>query len=163
MPFVFVADISDFLWHVAPAFTGALTAAIISGWFLQNYFVARANEAAFIDFLIEQLDQLRADGFEYWMLDVREGSSAEKKKLKQLGRCLEVKLKGAVKSVTAALGDFKAKYECKTDFDGLMMDVSDACTGGNFESDERPSDPSRNMVIINAINRVKSELLRRKV
>ena len=149
----------DFLYHISPA----LVAVLGTGILVQKFFVSRANQASFIDFLIKELDELRIDSLGYWTLDCTEGEVADKEEKRARAKFLEQKMKGSIKSLSGQFEYFSARYDKKTDFRALVGEVSDACTGGDFEVATKKADSSRYMVIINAINRIKSELLRKKL
>ena len=142
----------SFLRYVSPS----VIAVILGGFIFQQYFVARANECSFIDYLITGLDELRSDVFEYWSLDVNA-------KNRNQARFLEAKIKGAIKSLTSELRSYSQRYCSRTDFGPLMIEVSDACTGGQFEVAERSADSGRYLSVVNSLHRVKYELMRRKL
>jgi len=145
--------ILDFLYHISPE----LIAVILGGIFIQLFFVRRANEAELINFLIKELDELRTDALEYWNLD------CSKLDQKPRARILEQKIKGAFKSLASDLNHYSSRYHKKLEHEKLMSEVADACTGGQFEGATRPSEPARYIMVINTINRIKSELMRRKL
>lgn len=142
--------LGGFLYHISPQ----LVAVILGGLIIQKFFVSRANEAALIDYLMKELDSLRSDALEYWNLDCKNGGVECKEK----ALVLEQKLKGGIKSLTSELGQYSRRYRKKADFRILMVEVSDACTGGNFECAKRTRDRQRYLMVVNTINRVKSEL-----
>jgi hypothetical protein len=154
--FEFCQKLLDFLYYISPA----LVTVLLGGFILQKFFISRANEAALIDFLIRELDELRTLSLEYWNLDCSKDGKNEKS---QRARVLEQQIKGAIKSLTGELKYYSERYCKKNDFPNLMVEVSDACTGGQFESAKKIADCSRYLVVVNTINRVKSELIRRKI
>jgi hypothetical protein len=145
----FWAKVGDFVYHVSPA----LTTVILGGLIVQKFFVSRANEASLIDYLMKELDTLRSDALEYWSLDCKNGGAECKDK----AYVLEQKIKGAIKSLSSDLEHYSKRYQ-KKEFTALMVEVSDACTGGDFESKKRVRDRQRYLVVVNSINRVKAEL-----
>lgn len=148
-----------FLYHISPQ----LIAVLIGGLILQKFFVSRSNEAALIDRLIVELNELRSDALEYWNLDCTKGDKGEKDEKRDRARLLEQKIKGAVQGLTSDLRYYSRRYRRNTDFPPLMVEVADACTGGQFESANKIAETSRYLTVVNAINRVKSELIRMKL
>jgi hypothetical protein len=144
------SSIGDFLYHISPA----LVTVVVGGFILQRFFVSRANEAALIDYFMKELDSLRADSLEYWNLDCKAGGPECREK----AAILEQKMKGAIKSLSKELNQYSKHYRKKIDFVALMVEVSDACTGGEFESIKRTRDRGRYLMVVNAIHRVKAEL-----
>ena len=147
--------IEDVLRLVAPS----LVTVLLGAFFVQRFFVARANEASMIDFLIKELDELRTETLEYWTLP------SDTKENKQRQTVLAQKIKGSIKGLFSDVGYFCHRYCSKksTEMDKLLGEISDACTGGDFESANKKVDTGRYIIVINTINRVKSELLRRKL
>ena len=155
------SEIVSFLYHVSPA----LVMVVLGSFILQRFFISRSNEAAYIDFLFKELDELRADTLEYWNIDCTKGDKDQKTDKTDRTRILEQKIKGMIKSLTGELQYYCNRYckKRKEDFTGLMVEVSDACTGGQFESEKKTRDCGRYLIVVNSINRVKSELIRRKL
>jgi len=125
----------------------------------QRFFVSRANEGAMVDFMVGELRELQNDSLEYWTL------SADSTENKQRQTVLAQKIKGMIKSLSADCNYYCDRY-CKYklgELQSLLVEVSDACTGGDFESVRKKVDTGRYILIVNAINRVKSELHRRKL
>lgn len=148
-----MSKVLDFLYHISPD----ICAVILGGILVQWFFIRRANEAELIDFLIKELDELRSDALEYWNLDC--GKEHEKGR----ARVLEQKIKGAIKVLSSDLTYYAKRYHKKWEHDKLLVEVNDACTGGGFEVASRASEPNRYIMVINTINRIKSELMRRKL
>lgn len=149
----------DAITDVLRLITPSLVTVLLGAFVVQRFFVARANEAALIDFLIKELDELRADALEYWTLP----ADTKEHKLRKV--VLAQKIKGAIKVFSSDVGYFCHRY-CKkktAEMERLLVEVSDACTGGDFESSIGTVDPGRYISVVNTINRVKSELLRRKL
>jgi len=142
----------SYLRHVSPQ----VLAVIIGGVIFQRTLWLVPTSPRFIDYLIKGLDELRCDALEYWSMDVNA-------KNRDKARFLEAKVKGAVKSLTSEMKCFSQKYCRKTDFAPLMVEVSDACTGGAFESATRNADGGRHLMVVNSIHRVKWELMKRKL
>ncbi len=148
--------IGAFLWYIAPS----LVAVALGGLLVQWFFVRRANEAAFIDLLMKDLEMLRADSLEYWNT-LAEG--VDEKRRRQI---LAQKMKGTIKSLSADLRYYCRRYCARREREltELIAEISDACTGGEFESTpSKKTDNGRYLMIINAIHRLKSELFRRKL
>lgn len=124
-------------------------------YILQRYFVSKANEALFIDTLFDELNELKENSLEYWSID----------RLYPNPRSviLENKMKGAIRSISSDIR-FLGQKTNTDEFRNCLMEVSDACTGGSFESTPAgPPDPSRYLLVVNAVSRLKSELLRLKL
>jgi len=150
-----VSAILDLVRVMGPTFVTVFLGALI----IQRYFVSRSNQASFIDLMVRELDGLRDDSLEYWTLhsDSEDGKNRE--------AILAQKIKGAIKCLSADMHYFCDRY-CKGDkskVDELLMEISDACTGGTFESSPKPTDSGRYLLVVNAINRTRSELFKRKI
>jgi len=147
--------IGEFLWHVSPA----LVTVAIGAFALQKFFVRRANASSFVDAVIKDLEILKSDALEYWNID------PSHENLRPRCSVLEQKLKGAIKGICSDITYFCSKYR-KTDhlaLQNLLVDVADAATGGDFESQSRKPAPSRYIHIVNAINNLRSQLLMTKL
>ncbi|HEY5910060.1 MAG TPA: hypothetical protein VJA21_05590 [Verrucomicrobiae bacterium] len=123
----------DFLYYIAPQ----VLAVILGGLIFQRYWVARTNESALIDHLAKELDELRNDCLQYWNLDLKT------KENRPSGRILEQKIKGGIRNLNSDLRKYSERYCKKAKFDPLMVEVTDACTGGTFEGANRAPDPGR--------------------
>lgn len=153
----------------------------LGGFLVQRFFVRRANQAAFIDHLIEELVELRNESLDYWSKSTADDNRAE---IKQL----EGRMKGRIHSLVADLNYFRSAAEplrlkvakkigawmpvCLKRFlpDGeaptyvvSMLEVYDACTGDGFESEPHLEDATKYFSICSKISTVKSELLRIKL
>lgn len=150
-----VSTILDLVRVMGPTLVTVLLGALV----IQRYFVSRSNQAAFIDLMVRELDGLRDDSLEYWTLhaDSEDGKNKE--------TILAQKIKGAIRCLSADMHYFCDRY-CKGEkskVDELLMEISDACTGGTFESSPKPTDNGRYLLVVNAINRTRSELFKRKI
>ena len=145
--------IGRFIYHIAPA----LLSVLLGGLFVQRFFISRTNEAEFIDDLISRLSDLQNDALEYWNND---RGSHDKRDRSDL---LEQKIKGAIKSLAADFEYYSQRYCRHNEFTQEMSDLADACTGGNFESQVRKSESGRYIFVVNAVNKLRSHLLRRKM
>ena len=145
------------LFHILPA----LVTVGLGAWLIQRFFVSRANQAAFIDVLVGELDVIREDSLEYWT------NHQDANGKKDTTNPLTQKIKGSIKSVNSDLIYFCERYrlanEKKTHITTLMTDMADACTGGSFESKRKDTDKDRYLLIVNAINQLRSELFRMKL
>jgi len=153
-----VSTILDLVRVMGPTLVTVLLGALV----IQRYFVSRSNQAAFIDLMVRELDNLRDDSLEYWTLHA---VAANAKGREAREAFLAHKIKGAVKCLSADMNYFCDRY-CKADkakVAQLLMEISDACTGGTFESIHSPADSGRYFVVVNAINRARSELFQRKI
>ena len=151
----YVEALIEVLKVVAPS----LMTVLLGAFFVQRFFVSRANEATLVDFLIKELEDLRNDALEYWNL------GGDSKETKQRQSVLAQKIKGNLKALTSDVNYHCERYCRKNDskMKNLLINLHDLCTGGEFESSKKKVDTQRYIFIVNAINDVKSELLRRKL
>jgi hypothetical protein len=124
---------------------------------VQRFFVSRANEAAQVDYLIKELEELQRNTLEYWNLP----PAAEKTQ----GGLLTQKIVGGLKALASDMRYFCERYcKCQSKkMEVLLANLHDACTGGDFDTNRRKIEKQRYIVIVNSINAVKSELFRRKL
>jgi hypothetical protein len=142
----------DFLWHISPA----LVTVTIGAFALQRFFVRRANAGALVDAIVAELNDLKADALKYWNLEVKI------KEDKEAASLLEQKIKGSIKVLAA-----DSNYLCKKyggakklqEFEKLQMHIADAVTGGSFESQNRKVEAARYIMIVNAVNDMRSALM----
>ena len=146
--------IGGFLHHVSPALLALVGGSLI----VQRYFVRKANEANFIDAIIKDLEALKTDAISYWSKDP---TPAEKSGLESLAQ----KIVGAVKALNADLRAYSKRYcpKRESEFAQLIVELSDACTGGHFQTVKRKADSGRVLPITNCICRIKLELRKRKL
>jgi hypothetical protein len=154
--------IINYLIYVSPPVVGAVSGVLLGGYFVQRYWVRKANESALIEYLSKELHDLVDETLEYWSIDCS-GSGAEADRNRQQARKLEQKLKGAIKNLGSVLNHYSARYCPKQDFTPLLVELSDACTGGTFEQAKRPADPHRYLSVINTSHRVRAMLFERRV
>lgn len=145
----------DFLKAIAPSLITVLLGAFV----VQKFFVSRANEAALVDFLIKELEELRNDALEYWNL------VADSKEDRERQAMVAQKIKGNLKALSADLRFYCERYSRKHEahFSKLVTNLHDTCTGGDFESQRKKPDSQRYIIVVNAINGIKSDLLRQKL
>lgn len=152
---VYLEQLLKLLWHILPA----LITVILGAFVLQKYFVRKANASIFVDSILKELEGLRKDTLNYW----NEDDGADHKKFDILAQSI----KGAIKVIGSDISHFCDKYEedkaLKDQFNNLLVKLSDAATGGDFESPNRKRESGRYLVIVNAINDLKSELLQTKL
>ena len=154
----------DILCEILRLVVPPLVTVVFGAFVAQRFFVSRANEAAMADYMVRELNDLRKDALEYWT------QAPDAKDCKQRQMVLEQKIKGTIKGLSADINYYCQRY-CKTkagEMEKLLVEVLDACTGGEFESTKKKtengrSDNGRYIVIVNTISRVKSELHRRKL
>ncbi|HEY5036127.1 MAG TPA: hypothetical protein VII74_03235 [Chthoniobacterales bacterium] len=149
-----ISSVSGFLYQISPSLLTLLVGSLI----LQKFFVSKANEAAFIDNLVGRLDALQADALEYWATDSHPAGEPDTPL-----RILESRIKGGIKSLASDLAYYTERYGERHEFNRLLAELSDACSAGDFESTARKPDSARYILIVNAISRVRTELLRRKL
>ena len=145
--------LARFLYHISPA----LLTVLLGSLFVQRFFISRTNEAELIDDLLSRLGDLQNDALEYWNNDRGNREKQERSDL------LEQKIKGAIKSLAADFQYYSGRHCRKAEFDKEMADLADACTGGDFESQRRKSERGRYIFVVNAVSRLRSHLLRRKM
>ena len=152
--FIWLATIR-FLYYITPA----LVTVSLGAFLVQKFFVRRSNEAAMIDLLVREFDTLRNDAIDYW------SNLGRNSREKQQQVLMSQKIKISIKSIFSDLNYYCGRYCPKqaTEIKVLMMDVSDACTGGDFESLRKSGDEARYLLINNAINTARTALLRRKI
>jgi hypothetical protein len=148
--------IGEFLYHISPA----LIIVGIGACVVQRSFIKRANEASLIDHIVNELKQLEVVAVEYW--NIPSGKKAEEKRSIEL---LAQRIKSSVKSIGSDVMIYCVKYCSKktTEFQILVDGLCEACTGGDFESQKKTVDCGRYLKVSNAINRLKSDLIRRKL
>ena len=152
-------EVLVFLSSIIKIFGPSLITIGVGTLLVQKFFVARSNQAAFIDMLVRELDNLRADSLEYWSLH-----NEEKEDIKKQGILTE-KIKGAIRGLAGDFDYYSERY-CKGEkekMNKLLMEVADACTGGTFESKAHSADASRYLLVVNSTNRVRSELFKGKL
>jgi hypothetical protein len=142
------------LYHVSPALLALVGGSLI----VQRYFVTKSNEANFIDAIIKDLESLKTDTISYWS---RAPTPTEKSELEVLAQ----KIVGAVRALDADLRAYSKRYCSKreSEFAQLIVELSDACTGGQFQTVKRKVDSGRVLPITNCISRIKLELRKRKL
>jgi hypothetical protein len=150
------------LWNLIVYWSPSLVGVLVGGFIVQRYWVRKANESAIIDYLTKELSDLVDETLEYWSLDC--AGTTRRAELNRLeARRLEPKIKGAIKSINSVLRHYCRRYCSDVDFDPLMVEVNDACTGGNFEVSRRAADPHRFLTVVNATHRVREHLFERRV
>lgn len=148
-----IEPIGRFLYHISPA----LVAVALGSFVIQKFFVSRSNKAALIDCLIERLSSLEDDALEYWNLEYDTGEK------KNRGKVLEQKIKGGLKSLAADLTYYSGRYGNGEDFTPFLSELSDCCTGGDFESRVKKRDSARYIFVVNGASKLRSRLLRDKM
>lgn len=144
----------ELIIEVLKVAAGPLLGVLVGGYFLQKFFASRANEAQFIDYLEEQISELRTDAFAYWTLP--EGSSGIEASQK-----MKADIQGLYCDVMFYVKRYSPKEEEK--FMNAMVNILTACTGGGFECVNRTSDPERYMKITTAIHELKFMIFNRKL
>lgn len=147
-----------FLYHIAPPVCGVL----LGGWFLQRYWVRKANESAVIEYIAKELTDLVDNTLLYWSIDCS-GTGKEADALRKQAAQLAAKIKAGSHNLNAVLASYAAKYCRNTNFVPLWAEVHDACTGGDFEGAKRLPDPQRFARVVNTTHRVRWSLLERRV
>lgn len=143
------------IWHIAPS----LVTVIIGGLLLQRFFVGKANQAALIDALVKQMDQIQTDALEYWNLDIAVEANRPRTSV------LEQKIKGLLRALNADIDFFVSRYgkQNRVLFRRLLEDVHIKCSGGDFESKDRKIEPTQFLLIVNAVSNLKSALMMNKL
>jgi hypothetical protein len=153
-----LTGIGKFLYHVSPSLVGV----IAGGVFVQWYWVSRANESTLINYFSEELTDLTDETLEYWSLEYK-GDTKKDDESRQRAKVLEQRIKGSIKNLNSALGQYSRKYCNKTNFQPLVQEVQDACTGGTFEEATREADHSRYLSVVNTTHRLRWKLFERRV
>jgi len=148
----FALWIGPFLYHVSPA----LVTVALGAFAVQRFFVRKSNESALIDTYLEALESIASDALEYWNTDATAKNQKECRRLEQ-------RLVGNIRTLAVDLERYAARYCKKKKFAALMVEITDACTGGAFQTANRVADTGRYMLVLNSINRVKTELLAQKL
>jgi hypothetical protein len=164
---------------------------------IQRFFVSRANQASFIDYLVKELGLLRTDVAEYWtkQSDLKsEDAPAELVRSHALG----CKIKADLQSLACDLDHYRTRYLMGstarmflhlpklskflqnrfplitgwiTPFFvrqhpallSKLVEINDICTGGEFETRKIAVDIDRYFKACNAINDLRSVLLKEKL
>jgi hypothetical protein len=149
-----VSALGRLVWHVLPAFV------IVGGggFFINRFFVRKANLALLIDRVCGQLDLLAADCAEYWTKDQKSLKDGE-------ASTLEARIKGRVLHIGSVVRLADGKYPAgKTNPTArLILDLQDRCTGGEFEVSTRKADRARYLHAVNVMNRLSTQMLSRKI
>ncbi|HXC02242.1 MAG TPA: hypothetical protein VNU49_06285 [Opitutaceae bacterium] len=138
--------------EAAAAAVGALVEVVL-GWFLLSwFFVRKADLTALIERACDGLDQLKKDCAKYWLSEAIE--------LKESKRyLLEAKIKTGVLAVISAVLHIKGKYmNLPEEMRSRILDLQEACTGGDFERVERHRDLRRYMEIANKVHALQRSL-----
>jgi hypothetical protein len=145
----------DYLRHISPA----LITVIGGGYLLTRFFVGRANFAALVERTCEVLNQLCGDCAEYWCVDT---PSDDAEKIKH--SVLEGKIKAGVFQVNALVTLMGDKIpSLPTSIRAMILDLADACTGGEFESSSRKANKQQFMRIAINASKIAVELHRLKI
>jgi hypothetical protein len=135
----------------------ALTAVGVGGYFLNRFFVKKANLAALVERACDCLDELRQDCAEYWSVDFNAAKEAE-------FYVIEAKIKSHVLHVSSIVTHIYEKQgRIGVDLNECAVQLSDHCTGGTFETRDRKADRVRYMRIAGCINKTCSALQRLKL
>ena len=166
----------------AKLFIPPLTTVIGGGVLVQRFFVGRANQAAFVDHIVEELCELRNDALDYWAKTLTDET-------RDIVKQLEARIKGRVHSLVSDMNFFRKiekpihqralrwlhgkmlfcfrnpnpNYNDGPSYLIAMLDVYETCTDGDFETDDHQAEPSKYFAICSTISAVKSELLRVKL
>jgi hypothetical protein len=138
--------------EMAAAIVGSLVEVALGWYLLTLYFVRKADLTAVIARACDGLDELKKDCAKYWLRSAEE--------LKQPKRTLlEAKIKTGVLAVTSYTIHIRGHYgNVPDDARSKILDLQEACTGGDFETVGRPSNPGRYMRIVNTAHEVQREL-----
>lgn len=157
----------------------SVTTVVIGSLFIQRFFAHRANQASFVDHIIKELGELRDDSLKYWSTTKNTTNSDEMKQL-------EGRIRGRTQSLISDISYFREHHTSwsqralnfiRTEFPGFfedsednapnyitaMINVYEACTGEDFETDQHQADTSTYLAICLSISKTKSELMRVKI
>lgn len=133
-----------------------ITLAVGTFW-LNRFFVSRANLAALVERVCDALDALKDDCAEYWSVPYSDDRSSEL-------TVLEAQIKGRMQQISALVDLIQSKRpELSDQVRVLLVDLHDACTGGEFESKQRQADRGRFMRVVRIIYKIAVELQRLKI
>lgn len=168
--------IPEFVKLLAPS----ITTVILGGVVVQRIFVHRANQATFIDHLIGELSDLRNEALDYWSQST---TSENHPQMRQL----ESRVKGRVHALVMDLNNFRdtqtpaylrlrralteripfirmrISQEETPGYITAMIELFEACTGDDFESDSHSANPSKYFTICSRVSTIKSELIKVKL
>ena len=153
MLFNFATSILQFLHHIAPA----LVIVLGGGFFLQWYFAKRSNESALIDSILQRLDEIQNDSLQYCFPDwVGKNANPE---------LLDQRVKGNLRTVYSMIQIYSDRYfsKHKEELETFVSKIFELTTSGNFESEERESNPKNYIRITNTTNEIRKLLLHRKL
>jgi len=154
--------IGGYLVYISPPIFGSICGVIVGGYIIQRYWIRKANESVLIDYLTKELGDLVDETLEYWSLDCS-GTGAGPDEARKQARKLEPKIKAAIKNLGSVLRYYSDRYCCDIDFSQSMVEISDACTGGQFEVVKRSADSHRFLSVVNATTRIRSMLIGRRI
>lgn len=145
----------DFIISIFQSFVIVL----VGGFFLQKYFVKRANESALIDSIMRTLDEIREDSLQYWFSDSA-GKNVNPKLLAQ-------RIKGNLRTVYPMIQIYSDRYFPKHngELETFVSRIFELTTSGNFESEkseQHEAKPDDYIRITNATNEIRKLLLHRK-
>lgn len=143
----------EFLKLVVPTI---LTLSVGTFW-LNRLFVARANFASLVERICDALDTLQEDCADYWSVPYAADKEAEQ-------TVSEAKIKGRLQQISLLIGLVRDKRpNTPPEVDTLLVDLLDACTGGDFESKSRTADRGRFMRVVATIYKLAVALQRLKI
>lgn len=150
-----ITQLGQFLWHITPALV-----IVLGGGFLVNrFFVRKANLGLLVDRIATQLEVLSSDCTEYWCSDQSE--------LGEKAVILEAKLKARILHLHSLLRVVEKKYATThrsgNEFANQILDLQQACTGGDFEVAERAADRKQFMKAVTAIHKLNTAILEKKL
>lgn len=143
-------SVLGWIWHLLPA----VVAIGIGGFWLNRFFVRKANLASLVDRSCNSIEGLVKKCAEYWTSNY----SVEEATKSAL---LEAEIKATVLHINTLVNLIAKKYArskiteetCK-----LILDLQNHCTGGLFETQRRKSDRIRMVRIISVANKLTEDL-----
>jgi hypothetical protein len=143
------------LYHVSPA----LIAVTAGAFGVNRFFIRRANAAALGDRICADLKNLSEDLLAYWSYYSDEPKAYFKSQV------LAQKIKGALQATGRDLRCFAEQYHpaIKSEIERLMIELTDAATGGSFETKSPVFNPEKYLVIVNRVGAIRSILLKSKL
>ena len=149
----FADDIGLFIRSIAPTlFTLAL-----GGYFLNKFFIRRANMAGSIDLLCKKMELLSDECALYWSQDYSNTKCSEFK-------IHEAKIKGLLTQMNSDIAFIGKEYGVPVSkMPTMLIELNDLCTGGLFETKKRKADTNRYLKIVNFLGDVSAIIRHNKI
>lgn len=143
-------SVLGWIWHLLPA----VVALGIGGFWLNRFFVRKANLASLVDRSCNSIENLVKKCAEYWTSDYSAADSSK-------SALLEAEIKATILHINTLVKLIAKKYarrKIKDDTCKLILDLQNHCTGGQFETRRRTADMIRIVKIISVANKLTEDL-----